>query len=715
MFQLTAYDDDHTNQDVIESLNSIPPGARVGLYIRNGLNLSHSIIACWKAELICIPINPSSTPSQLDRILSHSRANYLIDLNGHRITQIEDYPIEYNFKDTGFIIYTSGSTGNQKGAVVSREAAIDNAKSVGMLHGFHNSRHATCLPMYHCNAIMMSLLGCFLYDSPLLIQAYPNMKSYLKSVSKFGAKTASIAPPLLTKLLSEYKGSLPDCLEYFISASSALKQNTAKAFYDRFGDCIVQGYGLTEAVNFSFTMPRLKRSEFKKQYIDNFAPIGIPIPGTEYYIAEDGELYVSGQNNMTEYLHDELRTKMIFSGKWLKTGDLAYERDGYVVLKGRKKEIINRGGETLCPLDIEEHLIEIGLPSFTYAHSIEDNLLGEELGLSINSDCDVSDVFNCLDKAKFNYGGISFNNGYFTSTGKPQRSKMSKGLFSKVEIEFNYLELASYCKSIAREFLSSRIEKYTPDNRSSYIYRESQKIVNSKHIKFGDINSNKNDIGFQFAKIVLENKDAIFKQKPAYEILKDTESCFWENLMCDEPMGSYSQFAADYLLKNDLLNGSVLEVGSGVGNLSRLIHRHIKSTYIRTDVSPVLLKKFTYSPTQYVYDFMKPGEWKGIDTIVGVNALHCAEDKSVAIKNLYNMLKDGGTLVLSEGLPYTKEGSPWALNFAFGIFRGWYNIGGFIKRSEWLSIMKEAGFASFGALKLRDGSHDLGGLIWAKK
>ena len=79
------------------------------------------------------------------------------------------------------------------------------------------------------------------------------------------------------------------------------------------------------------------------------------------------------------------------------------------------------------------------------------------------------------------------------------------------------------------------------------------------------------------------------------------------------------------------------------------------------------------------------------------------------------MLKEGGYLVLAEGTPYTKGKCPWALNFAFGIFKGWYDVGGFIDRAEWLYLMKEAGFSSYGALKMRYKGHDLGGIIWAKK
>ena len=74
-------------------------------------------------------------------------------------------------------------------------------------------------------------------------------------------------------------------------------------------------------------------------------------------------------------------------------------------------------------------------------------------------------------------------------------------------------------------------------------------------------------------------------------------------------------------------------------------------------------------------------------------------------------------MVISEGSPVTIEKSqtPWALHYSFGLFQGWYDISGFIKREAWMSHFKEVGFRSFGALKLRSGRHDLGGIIWGKK
>ena len=73
-------------------------------------------------------------------------------------------------------------------------------------------------------------------------------------------------------------------------------------------------------------------------------------------------------------------------------------------------------------------------------------------------------------------------------------------------------------------------------------------------------------------------------------------------------------------------------------------------------------------------------------------------------------------LVLGEGQPKTNiEGTPWALNTFFGLFRGWWDIGGFLPREDWVAALEQAGFSDIRFAARRAGAHDLGGVIRAVK
>ena len=190
----------------------------------------------------------------------------------------------------------------------------------------------------------------------------------------------------------------------------------------------------------------------------------------------------------------------------------------------------------------------------------------------------------------------------------------------------------------------------------------------------------------------------------------------WKRAMTDYPMGGFARLTADVLIEHELLAGVVLELGAGVGSCSALVAGHVTDQYVRSDLQPFLLRRQKIAGTIARYDFNAPGHWRGLDTIFAVNALHCAADKAATMRHLHEMLRDGGTLVLGEGQPVTDTaGTPWALNPFFGLFRGWWDVGGFIARDHWLTALRAAGFSGTGYAVRRAGAHDLGGVIWAVK
>ena len=233
-------------------------------------------------------------------------------------------------------------------------------------------------------------------------------------------------------------------MKYLITASHGLKQKLAEEFFSIYGNKLIQGYGLTEAVNFSFIMPQLSNEDFIREYINNKPPIGYPVGDTEYKII-DNELCIKGSNTMLGYYENKEETERVLVKGWLKTGDLAYIRNGYVVLDGRKKELINRGGESICPVELEEELVHLGLPKDIIVFRNTNNHLGEDISISINQSINLDYLFAILVEKKFRYSSISFFDGQYTPTHKPMRIQMGDLYLSMVG-EDKYNELLCYAK-----------------------------------------------------------------------------------------------------------------------------------------------------------------------------------------------------------------------------------------------------------------------------
>lgn len=680
---------------------------RVLVTLPNGYELADVIKYCFDNDLTVIPVDPNLPDNKISHIIQHSEANYVVDSVG--IRKIHD---KIQDEDDIFLItYTSGSTGDPKGVMLSKKAVTDNAQKVAQLHGFDiGKRHATCLPLYHCNALCMSLIGTHVYAQDLYLLPKFNVKDYVELIGRHNIATASIAPALLVEIV-ENNIILPECLEYLITAAAPLTSDMASKFFKQNGPRLVQGYGLSEAVNFSFVMPKLDREQFVKQYIDNYPPVGLPLEGTEVRLVE-GEVQVKGVNLMKGYLKNELKTReTITEDGYLKTGDIGSYRDGFLVLSGRIKDIINRGGETVYPKDIEDYWKESGINK-CIAFAVENNVLGDEIGMWTES-CNCLEATKALESVK-KYIPATLQTGEIkrTSVGKVQRKKMSNSNIS-LNVSVEKIEsLITNVVALANKIVSYDSSKIPLNTSGSYIYKEAENCL--KKYNSGQITVSDSDMVFESLRVMQNDLgEILYNAKTGNELMKQHKG-MWRELMSGFPMGLYAILCTQFLVKRKLLDGDVLELGAGVGNASNLIEAHVNDAYIRSDYAEDLNKR--YVKGRYIQvDFNQRLPLENMDTIFAVNALHCADDKGKTISYIYNALNTNGVFVLAEGQRNPYKDYPWILNIFYGMFNGWWDKGGFLNRTEWIEFMQNAGFTNIGWSKIRAGRYDLGGIIWGEK
>ncbi len=135
-------------------------------------------------------------------------------------------------------------------------------------------------------------------------------------------------------------------IRFFISGSAALSREVAEWFHAA-GILILEGYGLTE----SAAGTTVNRPESFK-----FGTVGLPFPGTEFRVAEDGELLVRGPGVMDGYHHlDRETAETLSQDGWLATGDIGdIDDDGFVRITDRKKDLFKTsGGKYVAPASIE--------------------------------------------------------------------------------------------------------------------------------------------------------------------------------------------------------------------------------------------------------------------------------------------------------------------------------------------------------------------------
>jgi long-chain acyl-CoA synthetase len=293
--------------------------------------------------------------------------------------------------DTAVVLYTSGTTGTPKGAELTHANLRRNCSIVTRnLGGFgEDDVLLGALPLFHSfgqtcamNAAvgigaMVTLLPRFDPDKALEIierdrvtvfQGVPTMyNAMLHSDSADGADTST--------------------LRLCISGGSAMPAELMRAFEEKFGCIILEGYGLSETSPVaSFNHPDRERKP---------GSIGTPIEGVEMKVVdaggddlpagEVGEIVIRGHNVMKGYWERADATEAaITRDGWFHTGDLAkVDEDGYFFIVDRKKDMIIRGGYNVYPREIEEVLYEHPTVQEAAVVGVPDDALGEEVGAAV--------------------------------------------------------------------------------------------------------------------------------------------------------------------------------------------------------------------------------------------------------------------------------------------------------------------------------------------
>jgi acyl-CoA synthetase (AMP-forming)/AMP-acid ligase II len=177
-----------------------------------------------------------------------------------------------------------------------------------------------------------------------------------------------------------------DQFRFIRSCSSFLAPETRTRMEDLLGTPLLEAYGMTEAAHQIASNP-LPPAERLAGSVGQGTGVEVVILGSDGNIlaaGEEGEIAIRGDNVMSGYLNNPEANASAFVNGFLRTGDIGQiDANGYISLLGRKKEFINRGGEKIPPVQIDDVLLEIPGVAMAVAFGVPDTMYGETVHAAV--------------------------------------------------------------------------------------------------------------------------------------------------------------------------------------------------------------------------------------------------------------------------------------------------------------------------------------------
>jgi len=176
-------------------------------------------------------------------------------------------------------------------------------------------------------------------------------------------------------------------LRFIRSCSASLPPQVMHDLEAAFGAPVLEAYGMTEAAHQMASNPLPVNGPRLPGSVGRGTDVQISIAddtGTHLDAGQRGEVVIKGSNVITGYENNPDANATSFFDGWFRTGDQGFiDKDGYLTLVGRLKELINRGGEKISPREIDEVLLEHPAIAEAVCFGVPHKMWGEEVEAAV--------------------------------------------------------------------------------------------------------------------------------------------------------------------------------------------------------------------------------------------------------------------------------------------------------------------------------------------
>ena len=302
-------------------------------------------------------------------------------------------PAKLDSNTLATVIFSSGSTGTPKGVMLSHHNILSNIEAIAQIFWITNQdRMMGVLPFFHSFGLTGTLWFPLIAGFGVVYHSNPmDAKTIGEMVAKYKTTILISTPTFYAAYLRRCTAEEFSTLHYAIVGAEKLREPVAKAFKEKYGLDLLEGYGCTEmgpvvAVN----IPDVQEG---REHQTGLKPgtVGHPVPGVAAKVVnpdtgemlppgDEGLLLVKGPNRMMGYLGDPQQTAEVLKDSWYITGDIAsIDDDGFIRITDRLSRFSKIGGEMVPHIKVEEAINQILGDQSCVVTSIPDEQKGERL------------------------------------------------------------------------------------------------------------------------------------------------------------------------------------------------------------------------------------------------------------------------------------------------------------------------------------------------
>ena len=316
---------------------------------------------------------------------------------------IEDEVVNEN--DVALILHTSGTTSRPKIVPLLQSNIAASASNIARSLSLSSSdRCMNVMPLFHIHGLIAAVSASLTAGASIWCSSGFNALSFFSNLDEAKPTWYTAVPTMHQAILARAGRNAETIknnpLRFLRSSSASLPAQVMGELVDSFSAPVVEAYGMTEATH-QMCCNRLDKQKPGSVGIPAGPSVKIAHEVNNSLVMGTGEVVISGDNVTPGYENNlEANEKSFFEidgERWFRTGDQgAFDEDGFLYLTGRLKEIINRGGEKISPLEVDSILLDHPEIKQVVTFAVPHPKLGEEVAaavvLSEGSQSDEKDI-----------------------------------------------------------------------------------------------------------------------------------------------------------------------------------------------------------------------------------------------------------------------------------------------------------------------------------